>query len=610
MATHLAPRFLPRSLRARLLLLVFVAVIPPLALILYTDRDQRRMAERNAQAHLVRLSQVINEENKLLVEGGRQLLTVLASLPAVQEQSVTTCNALMEGIAKQYHQFVELGAVEPNGGRFCGGDSILRDRINFLQSPWFHKTLQTREFTIGNYQVARLSRRAVLPLAYPAVDEAGKIRAVVFAVLDLEWLKVIAAGSALPRGSTVTIVDDRGLILAHHPEGEQWIGKSIAGTSLDQALRSGPERPHLLEGVDHIRRFVVFSSLSQAGESGNVHLILSTPQNEVFREAHRILRRNLFWLALVGLAVFAAAWFGGEFFIVRQVNSLLTAARRIAGGDLKARTGLSYTSGELGQLAQSFDEMASSLEARQEETRQAEAKARENERLAAIGTTAASITHEIANPLSGMYATVQFLERELADSSGMRPDVIRRDVENLKDEIERLRALLQDLRSFVRSSQINLDSVSLGEVAAEIMTIERHSHKERGIMVELDFPASLPCVIGDKQKLKQVLLNLCKNATEAMPEGGKLKLRAFQDGNEMVVEVKDTGPGIPEEVNVFELFTTTKPHGLGLGLAIARQIVAAHGGEMSYTSDPRNGTAFRLTIPLGMAGPEPGSVRT
>src|SRR5207244_8200135 len=185
----------------------------------------------------------------------------------------------------------------------------------------------------------------------------------------------------------------------------------IAGTSVDRALRTGPEGLHSLEGVDHIRRFAVFSSLGGRGESGTVHLILSTPEDEVFAEAHRILRRNLSWLALVGFAVFAAAWFGGDFFVVRQVNSLLTTARRIAGGDLKARTGVSYTSGELGQLARSFDEMAGSLEARQEETIRAEAKARENEHLAAIGATGGSFRIGMRIPFRGRTARCSSLER-------------------------------------------------------------------------------------------------------------------------------------------------------------------------------------------------------
>jgi signal transduction histidine kinase len=573
-------------------------VIPAVALILYTDRDQRRMAEKRAREHLRQLSKVVNDEHKLLVEGTRQLLIVLASLPAVQHQNAGDCNAVMNTVIKDYPQYAGLGAVKPNGERFCGahfGDAVPN---NIADRLWFQRSLQTRVFTIGNYQVGRVTRSAALPLAYPSIDGTGKIRAVVLAVLDLEWLKAMVARSVLPQDSTVTIVDDKGLILAHHPGGDRWIGRTIAGTPLEKMLQSGQEGLHSVEGIDHIRRFVVFSSLSGNDQSGSVHLILSTHQDEVFAEAHRILRRNLLWLALVSFAVFAAAWFGGEFFIVRQVGSLLNAAQRIARGDLKARTGLSYASGELGQLAKSFDDMARSLEARQEEARRAEAKARENERLVAMGATAASITHEIANPLTGMYSTVQFLEQQLSDLREFNPDTLRSDVKTLKDEIERLRTLLQDLRFFVRSGQLNLKSVSLGEVAAEILALELHNHKKHGIKTELDFPESLPCVIADREKLKQVLLNLCKNAAEAMPEGGKLSLRAFQSENEMVLEVKDTGHGIPDEVNAFELFTTTKPQGLGLGLAIVRQIVAAHGGEISYASEPNRGTGFRITMPL------------
>jgi signal transduction histidine kinase len=252
----------------------------------------------------------------------------------------------------------------------------------------------------------------------------------------------------------------------------------------------------------------------------------------------------------------------------------------------------------LGQLARSFDEMAGSLEARQEEARRAEVKVRENERLAAMGATAASITHEIANPLNGMYTTVQFLERQLSRPGELSDDEVRSYMGDLKREIERLLSLLQDLRFVARPGQLNLNPVSVGEIAAEVVSMEQHHYKERGIEVDSDFPASLPPLPADREKLKQALLNLCKNAAEAMPDGGKLVLRGSQEGNEMVLEVMDTGVGIPQQVNVFELFTTTKAQGLGLGLAIVRQIVAAHGGAISYTSEPNRGTAFRVTMPL------------
>jgi signal transduction histidine kinase len=210
----------------------------------------------------------------------------------------------------------------------------------------------------------------------------------------------------------------------------------------------------------------------------------------------------------------------------------------------------------------------------------------------------ASITHEIANPLTGMYSTVQLLEQQLIDPNGFDLDALRHDVENLRTEIDRLRGLLHDLRQFVQTGRLSLQPIFLEQIAAEIVAMEQHDYRRRGIRTELDFPYSLPCVMADRQKLKQVLLNLCKNAAEAMPEGGRLVLRGFQEGNEIMVEVLDTGRGIPSEVDVFEIFTTTKPNGLGLGLGIARQIVAAHGGVISYRSDRNKGTAFRVALPL------------
>jgi signal transduction histidine kinase len=589
-----------RSLRSRLLFLVFVAVVPAFALILYTARDQRRLAEKLAQENLVRLSQIVKDEHKILLAGTRQLLTVLAHLPAVRDHNASACNTIIKRIVHDYPQYVGIAAVKPNGDRFCGVNFAVGP-VSSAAHPWLQRTLQTREFTIGDYQIGRTPRRAVLPVAYPSLDDNGKVRAVVLAVLDLEWLKIIAAGSALPEGSSLTIIDNNGLILAHHPNGDQWTGKSIEGTGLARALRSGRDGLHSVLGVDGIRRFVVFSSLNTGDQSGAVHMAISTARHQVFAEANRILLRNLLWLALVAIAVFALAWFGSEFFVLRHVNSLLGAAQRIAGGDLRARTGLSSTSGELGQLAQSFDQMADCLEARQEEARQAERKARENERLAAMGATAASITHEIANPLNGMYTTLQYIERQLSQPGRLSQEALRSRVADLKGEIERLHLLLQDLRFLVRPDQLNVNRVSLAEIVVETTAVERHDYNERGIELMLDVPDSLPLIMADKEKIKQALLNLCKNAVEAMPRGGKLTIRAFQSADQLILEVIDTGVGIPEQLNVFELFTTTKPHGSGLGLAIVRQIIVAHGGEISYTSELTKGTAFRVTLPLAPA---------
>jgi signal transduction histidine kinase len=141
------------------------------------------------------------------------------------------------------------------------------------------------------------------------------------------------------------------------------------------------------------------------------------------------------------------------------------------------------------------------------------------------------------------------------------------------------------------------EPVSLKELAAETMNIQALNYGALGIRAELDFPADLPPIMGDKNKLKQVLLNLCKNAVEAMPDGGTIFLRGMSLQDQAVVEVQDTGAGIPDGVDVFEPFVTTKEYGTGLGLPLVRQIISAHGGSVTYASEPGQGTTFRLELP-------------
>jgi len=227
-----------------------------------------------------------------------------------------------------------------------------------------------------------------------------------------------------------------------------------------------------------------------------------------------------------------------------------------------------------------------------------EDKLREQERLAAIGTTTAKLTHEIANPLNGMSITLQFLGRYLAKQFNPSQHVpLQEGLHDLEQEIHRLSSLLQEMRSLGRPSQLALHPTDVACVVAKVLKTQFSHDQERVFNLEQDFPATLPLIVADQEKLHQVLLNLCKNAVEAMPEGGTLSLRGSSAGAQVCVEVRDTGGGIPEGINIFEPFTTTKPGGTGLGLAIVRQLVEAQGGTISYTSALGQGTTFILTLP-------------
>jgi PAS domain S-box-containing protein len=241
------------------------------------------------------------------------------------------------------------------------------------------------------------------------------------------------------------------------------------------------------------------------------------------------------------------------------------------------------------------------------ERKRAEERLRESERLAAIGTTTAKLAHEIGNPLNGMYTTVQLLERYLAQQKAPVDENLHSTVHDLVTEINRLRTLLEELRAFSRRPQLKLEPTSLAAVAADVLAIAAPGYAAQGIHLEQSFPPELPLVMADREKLKQVLLNLCKNAAEAMPEGGTLTVQGFHAGGQVRLEIKDTGAGIPEHVNIFDPFVTTKPEGTGLGLAIARQIVMAHKGSLTYTRTPRQGTTFTLALPSRQETEEPAA---
>lgn len=222
----------------------------------------------------------------------------------------------------------------------------------------------------------------------------------------------------------------------------------------------------------------------------------------------------------------------------------------------------------------------------------------ERERLAAIGTTAATFAHEVGNPLNSMYMSAQLLERRLARQHDEVDERALVSLRNLMGETRRLVSLLDEFRALARRQKVTLQSVSLTAVVEDVLAVESLAYKAQGITIERSLPADLPLVRVDTEKMKQVVLNLCKNAAEAMLEGGTLSVRVAHAGDQVRLEISDTGGGIPAGIDIFEPFITTKPQGTGLGLTIVRQIIAAHDGTLTYHSTPGQGTTFTISLPV------------
>lgn len=225
-----------------------------------------------------------------------------------------------------------------------------------------------------------------------------------------------------------------------------------------------------------------------------------------------------------------------------------------------------------------------------------EERLRQRERLAAVGSTVAVLTHEISNPLNGMFTLIQMIERYLGAAEQQDP-ALSAHLRDLKLETQRLVDLLGDFRLFAQS-QYTFQPLALHDLVAEVLNLQFWKYAESGIRVEVEVSESLPLIEADKNKLKQALLNLCKNAVEAMAGEGLLTIKASSTDTHVTLEITDTGPGLAEGVDVFEPFVTTKEQGTGLGLPIVRQIVSVHGGTIACSSNPGKGTTFRLVLPL------------
>ncbi len=304
--------------------------------------------------------------------------------------------------------------------------------------------------------------------------------------------------------------------------------------------------------------------------------------------------------------------------------------KKLTGGtDRLARGQLGYqldivSRDELGELALSFNQMSRQLREAREETdawaqtleARVEEKTRElkhaheqvmqSEKMASIGKLAATVAHEINNPLSGILTYAKLLRKWL-DRGGwddQRRDEVRGSLELIESESRRCGDIVRNLLTFSRSAPMNLQWVDLNQVVDRCLRLVQHQTELNNVQLQPQLAENLPQVQCDPAQIEQLLLALMINACEAMPHGGNLWVRSRmvpQIGS-LQLEVQDDGVGIPADIlpNLFEPFFTTKEkgHGVGLGLAISKSIVERHRGRIDVDSKPGQGTKFTVTLPV------------
>lgn len=350
------------GLRMRLMLLVLFAVIPAFGLMGYTAISQRQQAAVEAERDAMNLARLAAQEHNQLIAATHQLLLMLSQLPAVRQPgNGAACSRILAALHESSRHYTNLGVATPDGRIFCSALPMARV-INIADRSYFRRAVQSRGFGIGDYQVGRITGIHAINFGYPVFDSGGKIKAVVYAALDLSWLNQLIADIELPAGSTLTVVDSRGTILARLPEPERWVGKSARSSALIGAILAKPREGAAEEpGLDGVIRLYAFVPLHN-GPAGNVYVSVGIPKAVAFAAANRDFARNLVLLLLVAVLALIAAWVGSDVIVLRRVQALADAARRLGQGDLSTRTGIPHGTEELGQLARTFDGMAAALQ--------------------------------------------------------------------------------------------------------------------------------------------------------------------------------------------------------------------------------------------------------
>jgi putative nucleotidyltransferase with HDIG domain len=356
------------GLRVRVLLVVLAATIPALGLLGYAHVEARRAATASVQQSALGLARLAAQEHSRLVEGTRYLLIALAS--GVRDHGPAACQTFFANLRRELEAYANVGVAEPGGHVACSGVP-LPGAVNIADRLYFQRAVWTRGFAIGEYQIGRITGKPSLNFGYPVLDGRGRLVAVVFAALDLSWLNDAASRAPLPQGSTVTVVDEQGLILARYPDPQRWVGRSALQASIVNTALMRREGVATDVGLDGVRRIYGFSPITEGAQAGLVAILVGIPETDALADVNRAAAQHLAGLGLVVLILLVAAAVGVDTVVLRPVGALLTTAQKVREGDLTARTGAAAYDGELGQLMRAFDEMTEALqhrEARLEET--------------------------------------------------------------------------------------------------------------------------------------------------------------------------------------------------------------------------------------------------
>jgi len=541
-------------------------------------------------------------------DGLDAMASALIRHPAIPALDPAECEKLFAGLLSEQPLLLNVVLRDSNNLLVASAIGVPADRRSVPAPAYMFGVLKTGRPAISELIAGPLTGRPTIGQAYPVHAGDGAVVGVLALSLNLLRLQHVFDTLALPDGSVVTVVDQRGQIVARSPDGEKYIGQTIvarAEPAPDIGLRSD---------VDGVERFVGTESVAR----GPWSLSVGIPQTVVADRLSAFWWRNLtISLAAVLVLLGLSLWVSHH--TSTGLDRIRAAAQRIAEGDLSAPARTKSPNLEIAGLQEDFITMAAKLRAARDALdRQVEEERKmrgmvqslqrqvvRQERLAAVGLLVSGVAHELNNPLQAILGTAELLERDPHLAASAQEEITR-----LKTQSGRAREIIRNLSRFVSPQSGPPALVDLRIVIAEVIQLRRHDLEKSSIAIDVEASTSTK-VQANLTELEQVTLNFVINAQQAIEsagrERGRILIRLSEAGPKVRLDVQDDGPGVsPEnEPKLFQPFFTTKPvgKGTGLGLSVSYGIIDSLGGVIGCCGNEWGGATFFFELPAAPAPP-------
>jgi signal transduction histidine kinase/CheY-like chemotaxis protein len=651
------------KLSTRLVLLILGCLLPILTAQVYSQVNLYSERHEQLSGLVLRQAELANADMASIIDSVHQFGLVAGQFPSVHETG-EPCDARLTALRQSLPQYRFLAVFSPaDGSLLCASDGA-PEGLAHARSSWLGDLLMTPDLALGQLVTDPAQKTRFLPVAVhvPAAGADAQPQ-VLIAALDTDWLVRHLQAARVDHGTVLSdaaliIADRDGTIIGRVPDAAEWAGRSVPDWFRPLISRETQDVATVTDSDGHT---VIAAYVPNTLPPNGLTVIDALVLPDLTADIDEATYQDLLVIGGAALVALLLAWVAGRRFIYQPTEALLQAARKWREGDLSARADPMDAGSEFSALAQSFNAMAAGLQAREMERRmqssflesqvaertrelsetnnrlqveiagreKTEAALHQAQKLQAVGQLAGGIAHDFNNMLATVLGNLELMERRVSqaaeDWTQADCDRLLRLIERATGAVTRGGQLTSRLLAFSRRQRLAARPTDINALLGELITLAT-STLGRRVQVVPELSDDLWPALVDPSQVEAAILNLCLNARDAMPDGGRLTVRTsnlvvaagghpgsdnnLTPGAYVQVCISDTGTGMSPEVKAraFDPFFTTKGPGAGSGLGLSQVYGMARqsGGNVTIDSAPGEGTRVTLSLPRAVATEDDG----